>query len=113
MVQVHLEINSDKFSGWLFLHSPQHRWPVLIMLFGQFVGRTLFMLDRIYAIRFVPPLDLLGMAFEFLMYAIAFLGFRIFDPISLARQAAIAQMREGMLVGTDWTLILHSKSSIT
>jgi signal transduction histidine kinase len=31
------------------------------------------------------------------MYAIALFGFRIFDPITLARQTVIAQMREGML----------------
>ena len=84
--------------GWLFLHSPQHRWPVMLMLLGQLFGRALFMLEKIYTIQFVPPLDLLGMMIEFLMYAIALFGFRIFDPVALARQAVITQMREGMLV---------------
>jgi len=84
--------------GWLFLHSPQHRWPVVLMLVGQFVGRTLFMIDRFYPTNSVLPLDLLGMSFEFLMYAIVLFGFRILDPIPLARQTAIEQLQAGMLV---------------
>ena len=32
------------------------------------------------------------------MYAIALFGFRIFDPIPLARQTAIEQLHSGMLV---------------
>jgi len=43
-------------------------------------------------------LNVLGLAFLFVMYAIALFGFRIFDPIPLARQTVLAQMREGMLV---------------
>ncbi len=38
------------------------------------------------------------MAFEFLMYALALFGFRILDPIPLARQTAIEQLHAGMLV---------------
>jgi len=82
----------------MFLRSPQQRWPVVLMLVGQLVGRMLFLLERIYLLRSVPPLDLLGMSFEFLMYAIALFGFRIFDPIPLARRTAIEQLHSGMLV---------------
>jgi signal transduction histidine kinase len=84
--------------GWLFLHASQHRWPVALMLTGQIGGRLLFLLDRANLLHSVLPLDLLGMAFEFLMYAIALFGFRILDPITLARRTVIAQMHEGMLV---------------
>jgi signal transduction histidine kinase len=84
--------------GLMFLHSPQQRWPVVLMLVGQLAGRTLFLLERVYFFRSVPPLDLLGMSFEFLMYAIALFGFRIFDPIPLARRTAIEQLHSGMLV---------------
>jgi PAS domain S-box-containing protein len=84
--------------GWLFLRSPQQRWPVVLMLAGQFAGRMLFLLERVYLLRSVPPLDLLGMSFEFLMYALALFGFRIFDPIPLARRTAIEQLHSGMLV---------------
>jgi signal transduction histidine kinase len=84
--------------AWLFLHSPQHRWPVVIMLAGLVVGRTVYFLDKAEFIRAVLPAGMFGMAFEFLMYAIALFGFRIFDPISLARQTVVAQMSDGMLV---------------
>jgi len=84
--------------GWLFFRSPQQRWPVVLMLAGQLTGRMLFLLERVYLLRSVPPLDLLGMSFEFLMYAIALFGLRIFDPIPLARRTAIEQLHSGMLV---------------
>lgn len=84
--------------GWVFLRSPQHRWPVVLMLVGQFTGRSLFLIDRFYISNSVLPLDLLGMSFEFLMYTIVLSGFRILDPIPLARQTVIQQLHTGMLV---------------
>jgi signal transduction histidine kinase len=93
-----LEIVNLIAFGWLSLRSPQHRWPVAVMLLGQFGGHTLWMLDRLIPHWSALPLDLLGISFEFLMYAIALFGFHIFDPISLARQTAIEQMQAGMLV---------------
>jgi signal transduction histidine kinase len=83
---------------WLFLHSPQHRWPVLFMLIGLFMGRTIFLLQKSSIIYARVPIDLYGMAMEFLMYSIALFGFRILDPIPLARKTAIEQLRAGMLV---------------
>jgi PAS domain S-box-containing protein len=84
--------------GWLFLRSPQHRLPVVLMLVGQFGGRILYMLERTGLLHSILPIDLLGMAFEFLMYALALFGFRILDPIPLARQTTIEQLHAGMLV---------------
>lgn len=84
--------------AWMFLRSPRHRWPVVLMLVGQLAGRTLFLLDKVAHLQFLLPLDLFGMSFEFLMYAIVLFGFRIFDPIPLARQTAIEQLQTGMLV---------------
>jgi PAS domain S-box-containing protein len=84
--------------GWLFLRSPQHRWAVVIMLAGQFVGRTLYTLEAAGRFQFALQVDILGLALEFLMYAIALFGFRIFDPIPLACQTAIEQLHSGMLV---------------
>ena len=79
---------------WLFLRSPQHRWPVVIMSSGMVVGRVLLPLDQAEIIQFeVPPFLV-----EYLMYAIALFGFRVFDPIPLARQTAIEQLHSGMLV---------------
>jgi signal transduction histidine kinase len=84
--------------GWLFLHSPQQRWPVVLVLLGQFGGRTIFLLEKANLIHSVLPIELLGIAFEFLMYAIALFGFQILDPIPLARRMVIEQMHAGMLV---------------
>ncbi len=84
--------------AWLFLHSPPQRWPVAIMLTGHIVFRILFFMHRVNLIHFDFPLDLIGLAFLALTYAIALFGFRIFDPLPLARQVAIQQLRDGMLV---------------
>jgi len=79
---------------WLFVHSPQHRWPVVIMSAGMVVGRALLLLETAKIIQSVVP----PFALEYLMYAIALFGFRIFDPIPLACQTAIEQLHSGMLV---------------
>ncbi len=83
---------------WLFLHSPQHRWPVVIMVIGHIGVRTLYVLEKANLFHSVLPLDVLGLAFMILMYSIALFGCRIFDPIPLARQTTIGQLRDGMLV---------------
>ncbi len=84
--------------GWLFLHSPQHRWPIVLMVLGQFVGRTLYALVKADVFQPTLPLEFFGMGFEFLMYAIALFGFRILDPIPTARNMVIEQLHAGMLV---------------
>lgn len=81
---------------WLFVRSPQHRWPVILMAAGQIVTRVLI-------VRSSPELDarllyIPDYVFAYLSYAIALFGFRIFDPIPLARQTALNQIRAGMLV---------------
>ncbi len=83
---------------WLFLHSPQHRWPVVIMVTGHIGMRTLFILENISLIQSALPLTMVGLAFLVSMYTIALFGFRIFAPIPLARQTAVEQLRDGMLV---------------
>ena len=92
--------------GWLFWRSPQHRWPVTLMLTGQIPTRIIYLLGAIGVIHSHLPLDTLGIGFLFLMYAIVLFGFRIFDPIPLARQTAVQQMHSGMVV-------LDSKGRIT
>jgi PAS domain S-box-containing protein len=84
--------------SWLFLRSPQQRWPAVLMLVGHVVGRTVFLLEKSNLIQSALPIELLSMAFEFLMYAIALFGFQILDPIPLARRIVIEQMNAGMLV---------------
>ena len=84
--------------GWLFLRSTQQRWPVVIIIVGQFAGRLLFLAERTNLLHSVLPFDVLGMGFEFLIYAIALFGFRILDPIPMARQRMITHLRIGMVV---------------
>jgi PAS domain S-box-containing protein len=83
---------------WLFVRSPQHRWPVLIMVTGLLAGRIQYLLE---GFRVLPPGILNNFpqfAIEYLIYAVALFGFHIFDPTPLAHQTVIAQMPEGMLV---------------
>ncbi len=83
---------------WLFKHSRLHRWPAAIMATGQGVARIVYILDAIKLLPSDLPIDVIIIAFLFLMYAIALFGFRILDPIPLARQSAIEQLRAGLLV---------------
>jgi signal transduction histidine kinase len=84
--------------AWLFKRSPEHRWPVVIFVIGQYGARSIYLLKFFNIITYPVPLDVLAIAFVFLMYAIVLFGFRIFDPIPLARQTAIEQLHAGMLV---------------
>jgi PAS domain S-box-containing protein len=81
---------------WLFVRSPQHRWPaVMILLAETFVG-VLLVLDPLIQdswFFYLPEKALPATA-----CALALFAFRIFDPISLARQTVIDQLQAGMLV---------------
>lgn len=93
-----LLVNADAFL-WLFAHSPQHRWPVALMLCGQAAGRVFILAD----VAGMPPplgidLAVLAVLAPWTAYAIALLGFHILDPLPPARQTALAQMSEGMIV---------------
>ena len=83
---------------WLFLRSPQHRWPVVLMVTGQIAVRVAFVAHVGEAIQSELLLNVLGVAFLFVMYAFALFGFRLFDPIAMARQRVIEQLHSGMLV---------------
>jgi PAS domain S-box-containing protein len=84
--------------AWLFLHSPQHRWFVVLILVGQIALRAIFLMDKSLAWRSDLPLDVFGIAFAYLMYTIALFRFNVLNPVLLARQMVIDQMSEGMLV---------------
>lgn len=84
--------------AWLFLRSPQHRWPVVILLVGQLGARAIYFLEFAGIVHFSISIDVLVIGYLFLMYAIVLFGFRIFDPIPLARRRAIEQLHAGMLV---------------
>jgi PAS domain S-box-containing protein len=84
--------------AWLFVRSPQHRWPVALMLTGQIAGRVAYVAHVGEAIQSELLLNVLGVAFLFVIYALALFGFRMFDPIAMARQMFIEQLHTGMLV---------------
>jgi PAS domain S-box-containing protein len=81
---------------WLFVRSPQHRLPaILIMIAETLVGIVIVLDPYIEESQFfyVPEKTIPVVA-----CAIALFGYRIFDPISLARQTVIEQLQAGMLV---------------
>jgi signal transduction histidine kinase len=84
---------------WLFVHSPQHRQPVALMLFGQLTARAFFLYDLfdLPALTGLHP-AIVGNLAAWTTYSIALLGFHILDPLPAARETALAQMREGMIV---------------
>ncbi len=83
---------------WLFIRSAQHRWPVVLMFAGQMGARIVYGLEAAQVIHPNLPVEVFGFWFPIPMYAIALFAFRIFDPIPLARQVVIEQLRDGMLV---------------
>jgi PAS domain-containing protein len=85
-------------SAWLFIRSPQQRLPAAFMLAGLILGYTAYLLQRAFILHPDGLLDVLAVAFAFLLYAIALFGFSIFDPVSLAYKTAIEQLQAGILV---------------
>jgi signal transduction histidine kinase len=81
---------------WLFIRSPQHRWPAVLILLAETVFGIVLVLDPYIEeswFFYVPEKVLPVVA-----CAIALFGFRILDPIPLARQTVIEQLQAGMLV---------------
>jgi PAS domain S-box-containing protein len=81
---------------WLFVRSPQHRWPAALILLAETVVGAVIVLDPYIeeSMFFYVP----EKAIPVVACAIALFGFHIFDPIPLARQTVIEQMQAGMLV---------------
>ena len=82
--------------AWLFVRSPQHRWPAALILLAETVVGVVIVLDPYIeeSLFFYVP----EKAIPVVACAIALFGFRIFDPIPLARQTVIEQLLAGMLV---------------
>jgi PAS domain S-box-containing protein len=98
--------------AWLFIRSPLHRWPVVLCVGGQFIVHVASMLDAA-KVNLVAPMDpaVLAEMFTAAMYALALFRFRMFDPIPVARETVIEQMREGMLVLDNQQRIVDLNSS--
>ncbi len=83
----------------VFLRSPQHRWPVALMLLGQAGARAAFLVDTTRLTGLDPiEFTVFAVLMPWTAYAIALFGFRILDPLPSARRAVIEQMRAGVVV---------------
>ena len=81
---------------WLFVRSPQHRFPATLIMIAETVVGIVIVLDPYIEesqFFYVPEKTVPVVA-----CAIALFGYRIFDPIPLARQTVTEQMQAGMLV---------------
>jgi len=83
---------------WLFIHSPQNRWPVAIIFIGQIMMRLSYFIDLANRSLIHMPYAAVGIAFTSLIYLIVFFRFRLIGPIPLARQAVINQLPIGMVI---------------
>jgi signal transduction histidine kinase len=91
-----LRVVSVTALAWLIVRSPGHRLPaVLIMIAETVVGIVIVLDPYIEESQFfyLPEKALPALA-----CAIALFGYRILDPIPLARQTVIEQLQAGMLV---------------
>lgn len=84
---------------WLAMRSPQHRVPIALILSGLLAMRVMYALDLL-DVNPLFPMDPTVVFFVFpaMMYALALFRFQLFNLVPIAREAVIAQMREGMLV---------------
>ena len=84
---------------WLFIRSPLQRWPVGLIFLNMLGIRILYFLN-VVGFNPVRPFDPVNLATNFtcLIYFVALFGFRFFDVVPVARNRAMEQMRDGMLV---------------
>lgn len=84
---------------WLFVRSPQHRWPISLIVLGQLASRAVFVWDMTAQEASMRPyLLVLSLAIPFAIYAVTLFGFRILDPLPEARRAVFEHMHSGVVV---------------
>lgn len=83
---------------WLFVKLPRYRWPAFLMIAAQVGARVVFE----FGLRLGFPSQWNYGPFVLLLlfgiYAVALFRFHVFDPVTVARSAALDQMLEGMIV---------------
>ncbi len=92
---------------WLFVRSPQHRWPVILLIFSGLVSRGMYLFDmtQVSLPISIDPL-VITFASVSIAYSIVLFKFHIFDPLPVARNAVIEQMQAGVIVfDTDWRVV--------
>jgi PAS domain S-box-containing protein len=101
--------------AWLFVRSPQHRWPAALMTFVVVVARVQYLLVLVGQLPIATPntiviLNLLPAA----VYAIVLFGFRIFDPLPAARKIVMEQMLAGVVVfDANWRVVIVNPAAET
>lgn len=83
---------------WLAIRSPQHRWPVTLIVTSTLAVRGLYTLETTGVIEYALPLDTLAIGFASLIYAVALFVLRLFNPVAMARLTLMEQLSDGMLV---------------
>lgn len=86
---------------WLFIHSPQNRWPVALIILGQMIMRLMYFVELSNQAGAVIPYSPLGITFTSIMYAIVLFRFRIFGPLPVARQVLSEKIPIGVVVLDD------------
>ena len=87
--------------AWLYLRSPQHRWPVVLMAIAALYIAAIYITGFSFGIALSPASGDIRSYFyilPFLIYAIALFGFNILDPVALASQTALDQLSTGLFV---------------
>ncbi len=84
---------------WLAVVSPQHRWPVVLMLIARIVAFIAYRLDVTNA-NPVAPVDPTALTFTFTaaVYALALFRFHMLNIMPVARDTVFERMTDGVLV---------------
>ncbi|HOZ37779.1 MAG TPA: histidine kinase N-terminal 7TM domain-containing protein [Anaerolineaceae bacterium] len=83
---------------WIFIHSPQNRWPVAFIIIGQVIMRFMYFFELSNQAGSDIPLSALGITFISIVYAIVLFRFRIFGPLSRARQVLHETIPIGIVI---------------
>lgn len=83
---------------WLFIRSPQNRWPVAFIIIGQAIMRFMYFFELSNQAGSDIPLSAIGITFISVVYAIVLFRFRIFGPLSRARQVLHETIPIGIVI---------------
>lgn len=84
---------------WLWVRSPRHRWPAVILILAVLISRGAYLL-KLFNLIPVSRIDLPSLTYILvtLMYALVFIRFRIFSVVPIGRTTVIERMSDGVLV---------------
>lgn len=84
--------------AWLFIRSPENRWPVAFIVIGQIMFRILYFSDVTGHARYNFSYTAVGLTLMTLIYAVVLFRFRLLGPIPFAREIVLEQIPSGILV---------------